>query len=52
MDTTRAVDLDPVPTLVAPGIGLVGSQVKVSRKGAPQGKCSLVLCAQDLPGQL
>ncbi|EGW08066.1 hypothetical protein I79_011738 [Cricetulus griseus] len=52
MDTTGAVDLDLVPTLVAPGIGLVGSQVKVSRKGAPQGKCSQVLPAQDLSGQL
>lgn len=52
MHTRRAVDLDSVPSLVTPGIGLVGSQVKVSRKRAPPGKCSQVLSAQDLPGQL
>lgn len=52
MYTKRAVDLDSVPALVTPGIGLVGSQVKVSREGAPPGKCGQVLPAQDLPGQL
>lgn len=46
------MDLDSVPALVTPGIGLVGSQVKVSRKRAPPGKRSQVFPAQDLPGQL
>lgn len=47
-----AVDLDPVPTLVTPGVSLVASQVKVSRKRAALGKGRQVFPCQYPPGQL